>query len=143
MAKKGKSVLVRLIAVKELAFSINYSELKENESEVLFNFGFQINPIIEKDEVTVFLRVTISSPSHQTLLNLDSSYEFAVPDLNSLIKVKENGETEIESIPAHLLNVAVGTSRGLIVSKTAGTPLSKYPLPIVDVTRMLKETKRS
>ncbi|MBQ5979423.1 MAG: hypothetical protein IJL58_05335 [Bacteroidales bacterium] len=143
MAKTGKPILVRLLSVKELAFSMNHSLIKEDETAVLFNFGFQITPAVEREEITVFLKVTISSLSHQTLLDLDSSYDFSVPDLGSLIHIKDNGETEIESIPAHLLNVAVGTARGLIVSKTAGTPLSKFPLPIVDIPKMLSEAKKS
>lgn len=36
----------------------------------------------------------------------------------------------------HLLNVAVGTMRGILVVKTAGTNFSKYPLPMIDVNQL-------
>lgn len=37
----------------------------------------------------------------------------------------------------HFINVAIGTMRGIIVDKTAGTSLAKYPLPMLDAQAVL------
>lgn len=37
----------------------------------------------------------------------------------------------------HFINVAIGTMRGIIVAKTAGTSLAKYPLPMLDAQAVL------
>lgn len=52
--------------------------------------------------------------------------------LAQFITIEDNDGITITYIMPHLISVAIGTMRGILVVKTAGTNLSKYPLPIID-----------
>ena len=43
----------------------------------------------------------------------------------------------------HFLSVAAGTMRGILVVKTAGTNLSKYPLPMIDGNQLSVSLSKS
>ena len=50
---------------------------------------------------------------------------------------EKKDKIEIKELMPHFINVAIGTMRGIIVAKTAGTSLAKYPLPMLDAQAVL------
>ena len=75
--------------------------------------------------------------NHKILLS-NSRYKFVfeVKNLSQFIVFKDNQVIKVNHIMPHFLNVAVGTMRGILVVKTAGTNFSKYPLPMIDVNQL-------
>lgn len=119
------------------------SALTVQDNDVNYGFGFQLIPTLENNTIVLILHVDILTFSQKTVLSIDSQYDFYVEDLASYVHKNDNGDFEIEGLSEHLLSVAVGTTRGLIVSKTAGTSISRFPMPIINVHEMLKHAKKS
>jgi hypothetical protein len=63
-------------------------------------------------------------------------FEFEVKNLSQFIVFNDNQSITVNHIMPHFLSVAVGTMRGILVVKTAGTNFSKYPLPMIDVNQL-------
>ena len=62
------------------------------------------------------------------LLECRYAFTFNVNPIDAVVKIEKD---KIE------INVAIGTMRGIIVAKTAGTSLAKYPLPMLDAQAVL------
>ena len=60
-------------------------------------------------------------------------FEFDVLDIKQFITINKDDSITISHIMPHLLSVAVGTMRGILVVKTAGTNLAKFRLPMIDI----------
>ena len=63
-------------------------------------------------------------------------FEFEVLNLAQFITVHENNSITITHIMPHFISVAIGTMRGILVVKTAGTNFSKFPLSMIDPNQL-------
>ena len=63
-------------------------------------------------------------------------FEFEVKNLRQFIVYNEDQSITVNHIMPHFLSVAIGTMRGILVVKTAGTNCSKYPLPMINVNQL-------
>jgi hypothetical protein len=64
---------------------------------------------------------------------------FELKDLKLVVKKQKTpGDFKInDDLIITLAGVAIGTSRGLLASNTKGTPLSKFPLPILNPKELI------
>lgn len=63
-------------------------------------------------------------------------FEFEVKNLRQFIVYNEDQSITVNHIMPHFLSVAIGTMRGILVVKTAGTNCAKYPLPMINVNQL-------
>ena len=73
------------------------------------------------------------------LLECRYAFTFNVNPIDAVVKIEKDkkDKIEIKELMPHFINVAIGTMRGIIVAKTAGTSLAKYPLPMLDAQAVL------
>lgn len=137
MVEKNINIQMRLASVNEVSFMMSPSKLGDdvNPESVQIGFSSQIQPDIANNLFTLVFGVRYELES-ETIL--ESIYEFAfeVKDLKQYIIFNDNQSITINHIMPHLLSVAVGTMRGILVVKTAGTSFSKYPLPLIDANQL-------
>lgn len=62
---------------------------------------------------------------------------FEVPDLAGHIERRGEEDVVGGSLMTTMLGIAVGALRGIVAVRTAGTPLSNRPLPIIDLRALL------
>ncbi len=70
-------------------------------------------------------------------IQVNCNFEISQESFNSLI-VNDNIIVPNKFI-AHMAMITVGTSRGILHSKTEGTIFNKYILPTINVSQMLPE----
>lgn len=139
MADANVNIKMRLDSVTELGFSINPGLLEEGtkESDIQLGFSNSIEPDVKNNIIA--LNFGVKYNTHQnTILEAIYKFVFSVVDLSKLVQYNEDGSITINQIIPHFLSVAVGTMRGILIVKTAGTNLSKYPLPMIDVNQLSK-----
>ena len=98
-------------------------------------FSTQIQPDIDPD-LFVLIFGTRYELDNEVVLESLYKFEFEVKELKQFIIFNDNQSITVNHIMPHFLSVAVGTMRGILVVKTAGTNLSKYPLPMIDVNQL-------
>ena len=123
---------MKLDSINEVKF-IMLPDKISNETDfekIQLGFSNQIIPDIENDVIAILFGVQYA---YKNEIVLESVYRFtfSVVDLKKYITLNDNIITIAYLMP-HFLSVAVGTMRGILVVKTAGTKLSKSPLPIID-----------
>lgn len=68
-------------------------------------------------------------------------YSYKSPDEVELVVQTENGFNINNDLMNIILNVATGAIRGIMIARTAGTLLAKYPLPLLDSKTLMHTVK--
>lgn len=134
MAKDNVSILMRLSSVSEVSFMMSPAKLGDDVklTDIQVGFTSQINPDIENDKFSLLFGVRYEIVG-ETILESVYQFIFDVKNLKNYIIVNEDQSITVNHLMPHFLSVAVGTMRGILVVKTAGTNFTKYPLPMIDV----------
>lgn len=136
---------MRLLSVVETRFIIDDSRFQENNQapeDMKICFSYNLNPDPENDKILLTFGVRYNIADDVTVLESVSAFSFEVLDLKNFIEKDDSGNISVSSIVPHLINVAVGTMRGILLIKTAGTKLAMYPLPLVNVEELLSKSER-
>ena len=138
-----ENIQMRLLSVNEVSFSMDLSNVDENinPDDLQIGFANQIIPDIEKNTISIIFGVQYV---YKTKKVLDCIYKFSfeVMDLNRFVVVDGDNIT-ISYIMPHFLSVIIGTMRGILVVRTAGTLFAKYPLPMFDVNALNNSLSQS
>lgn len=136
--EQDNKIQVRLESVSEVKFMLNLDETLLAKSEPNGpNIGFAQAISVNKEESTITLIFGVQYAVEKTpLLECRYAFIFKVNPMDAVVKI-ENNKIEIKELMPHFISVAIGTIRGIIVAKTAGTSLAKYPLPMLDTQAVL------
>ena len=128
---------MRLTSVKEVSFMMLPGKLGNdvNPEDVQMGFSSQINPDMENNQFTLLFGVRYETGGEPIL---ESIYQFVfeVKNLKQFIVFNDDQSITVNHLMPHFLSIAVGTMRGILVVKTAGTNFSKYPLPMIDINQL-------
>lgn len=126
-------------SVDEISFKYNPEKLPSDFDPNMLQLGFD-NSLEALDGgnelITIDFGVKYIYKGEEILQSI-YAYHFTVDNLSNYVKLDKDNQVQIEVIMPRLLNTALETMRGIILARTAGTPISKCPLPIFDV----EETK--
>ena len=106
-----------------------------NPENIKIGFSNGIDPDVERDRFSMIFGVRYMVDNK---LILESVYRFTfeVVDLVRFVTFNQDQSITINHLMPHFLSVAVGTMRGILVAKTAGTAFTLYPLPIIDINQL-------
>ena len=106
-----------------------------NPDAIQIGFSSQIYPDVENN---IFNLVFGTRYEFEGKVVLESLYkfEFEVKNLSQFIVFNDDQSITVNHLMPHCLSVAIGTMRGILVAKTAGTVLSKFPLPMIDANQL-------
>ena len=132
MAKRD-SVMISLRSVSEVRFLMTTGRLGDEYRGDNLQIGFMnnIQPNLEENLFVLHFGVQYTL-DNEVILESVYSFEFEIPNLEQYVTKDEQGKIQVTGIMPHLVSVAVGTMRGILVVKTSGTDLAKYPIPMMD-----------
>lgn len=134
------NIQIQLLSVDEKKFK---SDLDENLADVIndstlkFKIGYTLQPNKENTSIVVEVAAKYLF-NERELLFLAASLTFKFQEFDEIFDLKENQILEKVTVIPTLINVAIGTLRGMIASKTSGTFLKNFPLPLIDPNSLLK-----
>lgn len=140
-------IKMRISQIIETKFSINekISMMTDlNENHLKMQLGFNLSPDMSKNFFTVTIMMSYKyevNGMDQDLVNLDVANVFEIQNIADYFEFKDNNFNDKAKLVPQMLNVAIGSTRGMLAAKVAGTILSKYPLPIIDVNTILSNSK--
>lgn len=128
---------MRLVSVNEVSFMMSPGKLGDDvrPDDVQIGFSSQIQPDIESDMFTLVFGVRYETAG-ETVLESLYRFVFEVKELKQFIVFNDDESITVDHIMPHFLSVAVGTMRGILVVKTAGTNFARYPLPMIDIDQL-------
>lgn len=137
MAEDNINIQMRLVSVGEVSFMMSSGKVGDDVSPDSMKIGFstQIQPDVQND-IFVLLFGTRYELNGEVVLESIYKFVFEVKNLAQFVVFNDNQSITVNHIMPHFLRVAVGTMRGILVVKTAGTNFSNYPLPMIDVNQL-------
>ena len=137
MAEENINIQMRLVSVGEVSFMMSPGKVGDDVSPDSMKIGFstQIQPNVQND-IFVLLFGTRYELNGEVVLESIYKFVFEVKNLAQFVVFNDNQSITVNHIMPHFLSVAVGTMRGILVVKTAGTNFSNYPLPMIDVNQL-------
>lgn len=137
MAEDNVNIQMRLASVSEVSFMMSPGKVGDNINPDAIQIGFstQIQPDVKNNIFNLILGTRYELDGDVVLESL-YKFEFEVKNLRQFIVFNDNQSITVNHIMPHFLSVAVGTMRGILVVKTAGTNFSKYPLPMIDANQL-------
>lgn len=139
----GKKFGFRLIRCKELSFeSTPVPGRAISADAVSFQYGFRVMSFENKG-----LSLTITGiilVDGMQVFKLAAEFVFEISPMEGVIEVMPDGGLQDHAnIVPNLFGIAYSTLRGMLAIRTAGTPLEKYPLPIIDAYDAVKRMRDS
>ena len=143
MAEEQFNVKMRLVSVSEVSFMMSPNKVGENVNPEAIQIGFssQIIPEVDNEMFGLVFGIRYEFESEVVLESL-YKFVFEVKELKKFIEFKDDGSITVNHLMPHFLSVAVGTLRGILVVKTAGTVFSKLPLPMIDINQLYYSLSR-
>ena len=142
--KKQEAINIRIKEINQCTFNLNQKTLPKDEIEIGKNLsiglGFNFNVDFENNLFHFFTLITYKNHNtDESVLELETEMIFELNDLKLVVKKQKTpGNFNInDDLIITLAGVAIGTSRGLLASNTKGTPLSKFPLPILNPKELI------
>lgn len=147
--KEEKEISISIKEIIELSFNQKPlpSSIKEEDlaNEIALGLSFRFN--VDFDKETFKFNSVVSYTLKETnsiLLELESEIVFEINNITSVVKATDQDELNIDNdILITLAGVSIGTTRGILSTKTKGNILSKFPLPILNPQEVLKEMNQS
>lgn len=130
---------VAFMGSNEIKFMLNTPSEEIDSSLLKVGFINTVTPNLPDKTIVVDFGVQYAY-KNEPILECRYAFNFAYNDPNNIgiIKPKEDGLQINNDLMAIILNVAVGAIRGIMITRTSGTTLSKLPLPILDLQTLLE-----
>lgn len=135
--KKDNDIQIRLVSAAETKFSIrtDFDAKNVNMEETRINLLHK-SRVLSDEELEVEA-IAKYSYGDETILESGCRLAFQVKGLEKFVVKKEDGRTDVPQIMPYVMDVAIGAIRGMLMTKTSGTPLANFPLPLVNIGELL------
>jgi len=146
--EEKNNILIRIKEINETSFTLRQPELPidqilfgENLSFAL-GFGFKVN--LEKEELGFSSSIKyIIEGFESPIIELVTEIIFEVKDLASVVQSDSENRFQInDDFLASLAGISIGTVRGMLASNTKGSPMAKFPLPVLNPKEILDQMNK-
>jgi hypothetical protein len=135
--QKEISIGFQLNGIQTLQFATFPKNLVEGkEANIDTNINFHVTP--EHHIVSVSCRLEFLQKKNVFLM-LEIGCHFSIaPDTWDSLLDKKNNEVRLpKGFATHLAVLTIGTARGVLHAETKDTPMNNYPLPTLNLTKMI------
>lgn len=133
--EKKEAISIRLIDIKETAFKFNadYDCSEITDKNLGFGIGQKFHADLNNDTLTIGVSINYRKlPEEIELAELSILLNYKIPELGKMAKSLEDGvQINNKHLMLNLLSVSYGTLRGVLYTRLKGTPLEKFPLPLI------------
>lgn len=137
------NVKFRLVSIDNEHYIPNLEGIELNSiPEERLKFQYKIDTVIQKSKGNIRVIPSVRySYEDRELLVASVVFTYSVLNLdNTIIVDKENQRINVKAdIFPSLVGAAYSTLRGIVYARTSGTPLAKYPLPLIEVKTLVEK----
>lgn len=138
MSKEKNGVGFSLAKINTMQFAIIEDSFKEGLPINLdLNIKFGLN--VEHKVLSVFFTFKLLQEKNPFLIiEVGDYFNIDGDSWSKFIDVKNNSITFPKGFASHLVLLTIGTTRGVLHSKTENTPFNKFVLPTINVNELIK-----
>jgi len=146
--EENKDIQIKLNEINEISFylkpiPIPIEQIKFGENLNL-EIGFRFDVNQEEDLFKFYTLVNFRIDEYkEPIVSIETELVFEIPNLSSIVKFESDDQLQIENnFLTTIAGVCIGTTRGLLASNTKGSPIAKFPLPILNPTEIIENMKK-
>lgn len=146
--EEKKEIQINLREINEISFYLKPIPIPIEEIKFGVNLnlgiGFRFDVNLELGLLKFYTLVNYSIIEiKDPIVGLETEIIFEIQDLSSVVKVEINEQLQIENnFLATLAGVCIGTTRGLLAANTKGSPMARFPLPVLNPTEILENMNK-
>lgn len=131
----NKQISYQLVKIHQNTFAFNNNiEIDSRFTEINFNIQQNFEFINDQKKLNITLLLNLTDIRSQNLLvSLETRYDYYIPEYEELI---QKNKIPVQFL-AILLGISLSSTRGILFSKTAGTNLENFYLPILNPTSII------
>jgi len=141
--EENKEIQISLSEINEISFYLDPVPIPIEQIEFGKNlnleigFRFEVTP--ESGIFKFFTSVKYAIQEFtDPIVGIETEIVFGIPNLSSVVKIENGEQIQIEdNFLATLAGVCIGTTRGVLATNLKGSPMAKFPLPILNPTEIL------
>jgi len=140
-----KEVNIRLKKIQDhkfyynLEFECDSEKLDEEKFPCDVEIKYHISHDLEEDLFNINLLICYKKDK-TLILEAENRFVFCIKNLKDFINVRNDTtiSLNVDFLPT-LINVAIGTMRGIIYSRTGSSSLSDFPLPLISMNELMNK----
>lgn len=146
--EENRDIQISIVEINEISFFVNPSPVPIEQIEIgedlRIGLGFEFDVDLGNNQFKFLTTVNFFIEEHPTaLVGIETEIIFDVPNLSSVVKVEKNEQLQIEdNFLAILAGVCIGTTRGMLAANLKGSPMAKFPLPILNPTEVIENMNK-
>ncbi len=115
------------------------SEVPKDEKDIKLNTNYKFTANTQHRAIATLLKITFYN-NDSPLLLLETGCHFVIEEKSwdGLFDEENKVVTLPKGFASHLAMISMGTTRGILHSKTENTPYNKYMLPLMNVSNMIE-----
>lgn len=143
-----KDIQISIDEIKEISFFVNQAPVPIDQIEIgedlSIGIGFEFDVNLEINKFKFYTTVNFSVQEHpEPLVGIETEIIFDIPNLSAVVKIEKNEQLQIEDkFLATLAGVCIGTTRGMLAANLKGSPMAKFPLPILNPTEIIENMNK-
>lgn len=136
------SVSFKILDIKLIKFAFESdSEIEEEniKDDFTFEINFRYDINFEKKTVNTYVFTKIYSDQDKKVFlgQIETKMEFLLINFDEIV-IQENSQKKVMNLALNIfISVSISTARGMLASKTSGTPLEKAYLPVINTNDIL------
>lgn len=136
-------IVFRYKKVQELEYVLKVKSEATKYLESLINLSLGVEFSKEESTINIILLVKYMDKSNNdVLLEFKTKHYFEIKDFEKTITVTEDGRLTLgDNFLFEILGLSVGTTRGMLIVRNSGTPLSEVLLPNFNLKELIEKIK--
>jgi hypothetical protein len=146
--EENKDIQISINEINEISFFVNPAPVPIDQIEIgedlNIEIGFEFDVNLEINKFKFYTTVNFSVQEHpEPLVGIETEIIFDIPNLSSVVKIEKDEQIQIEdNFLATLAGVCIGTTRGMLAANLKGSPMAKFPLPILNPTEIIRNMNK-
>ncbi len=145
---ESRDVLISIKEINEISFNLKPLPIPIEEvvfgKNLIYGIGFNLEFDVPNEILKLKLLVNYTlNEINENIVSIENEIVFHIINLNDVVKHEADASklSINDDFLATLLGVCIGTSRGILSTKTKGTPIARFPLPILNAVEIIKQMK--
>ena len=146
---ENSDIQITINDIKELSYSLDSKLVPSESIELGKNFnlgiGFRFVPDLENEVFQFSTMVNyIGENIEKPFLDLQTEITFKVKNIKQVVQEQENNSFTIDdAFLETIAGICIGTTRGILATKIAGSIIAGLHLPVINPREILAEMKKS
>jgi len=142
MSTEVTEIGLRLLSIQTEQYAVNDALLPQSDSQIYLNFDIGYGhgaeySIIASHKIT--FNTQSDKPNPFITIEVSCEFDIDAKAFESMLDAEANNIVLPQALAIHMSTIVLGALRGVLHEKTRNSEFSKFPLPLIRLSDMIKD----